>query len=96
MLDRACESLEHGRLTTETGDTLMGRIAHCTLTLVAIIGVSAGVARGQIPAEQAWQELPHYQYGQDLAGPLMVERNVIEAMNTPARRAEIAARWPSC
>ncbi len=71
----------------------MCRIAKYMLAIVAIICVSAGTAVGQVPLEQAWEELPRYEYGQDLAGQLAIERSVIEAMNTPAHRAEIAARF---
>lgn len=70
----------------------MGRIANYLCISMAVIGLSAGWAHAQPSLEQAWEALPHYEYGQDLAGQLAIERSVIEAMQTPQRRAEIAAR----
>ncbi len=73
----------------------MYRFAIClpSLLLLAVLAPCAPVARAQTPVERAWQELPHYEYGQDLAGQLAIERSVIESMNDPAARAALAARF---
>jgi HEAT repeat protein len=70
----------------------MRRITKYIVAIAVIMCCSAGTAVGQLSVEQAWDELPRYQYGQDMAALLAVERSVIEAMGTPARRAETAAR----
>jgi len=61
--------------------------------LLVALAVRTSAAPAEVPLEQAWQELPGYEYGQDLAGQLAIERSVIAAMNTPAERARIAARF---
>ena len=58
--------------------------------LSAVLAVSAAVA--QDPLEQAWQRLPDYTPGQDMAPLLAIDHAVIEAMGLPERRAELAAR----
>ena len=45
-----------------------------------------------MPIDEAWKALPKYQYGQDMAALLTVDREVIRAMATPAGRAACAAR----
>ncbi len=60
-------------------------------TLVLALGGSPYVA-AQMPLEQAWLQLPQYEYGQDMAALLLVDRAVIDSMATPASRAQCAAR----
>ena len=43
-------------------------------------------------ADEAWRALPKYEYGQDMAALLAIDRAVIEAMATPDTRAKCAAR----
>lgn len=46
----------------------------------------------EMPAEDAWKSLPKYEYGQDMAALLTIDREVILAMATPASRSACAAR----
>ena len=59
---------------------------------VGILFVCCGPLVGQMPVDQAWEELPKYTYGQDMASLLTIDRVVIEAMQTPERRSACAAR----
>ncbi len=59
--------------------------------LLLAVGIS-GDAAAQMPLEQAWQQLPQYEYGQDMAALLSIDRAVIEAMKMPASRSACAAR----
>ncbi len=47
---------------------------------------------GQLPHEEAWAALPGYQYGDDFAPLLAIDRAVIRAMDSPESQAAIAAR----
>ena len=68
----------------ENGDTLMCHITQCILAIVAIICCGAETAVGQLPVERAWDELPRYQYGQDMAGLLAIEQRDRGDGNTSA------------
>jgi HEAT repeat protein len=70
----------------------MFRLAKYASFVLIVLMLNAAGAQAQLTLAQAWQELPHYAYGQDLAGQLLIERNVIEAMAAPEKRAEVAAR----
>lgn len=58
--------------------------------LVATVSVRA--AEEAISVEKAWEVLPQYEYGQDMAPLLAIDREVIRAMDSPAARADCAAR----
>ncbi|MHB8969712.1 MAG: HEAT repeat domain-containing protein [Pirellulaceae bacterium] len=72
----------------------MERRASYVSVLLCIASCIVSPATGQTPNdyEKAWEQLPQYAYGQDLAPLLAIERTVIEAMGTPAVRAETAHR----
>ncbi|MBN1853075.1 MAG: HEAT repeat domain-containing protein [Pirellulales bacterium] len=46
----------------------------------------------EIPASEAWEALPKYEPGQDMAALLAIDREVIAAMKTPENRAACAAK----
>ena len=68
------------------------RVLPC-LVLVAL-GAAAGLhaAEAEISVEDAWKALPKYEYGQDLAVLLAVDRAVIETMASPSARSACAGR----
>lgn len=63
---------------------------------LAILGAIAvflpAVQAVEMPVEEAWKALPQYEYGQDMAALLTVDRAVIEAARSPQARAACAAR----
>jgi len=63
------------------------------LVLVAL-GATGGLyaAEAEISLEDAWKALPEYEYGQDMAVLLAVDRAVIEAMASPSARSACAGR----
>jgi HEAT repeat protein len=52
-------------------------------------------AAAEMPVDEAWKALPAYQYGQDMAPLLAIDRAVIQAMASPATRTACAARLAS-
>lgn len=67
----------------------MMRRFSCTAILIALC---APAAAAEMPFEEAWKATASYEYGQDMAGLLAVEREVIRAMGSPETRAACAAR----
>ena len=66
--------------------------------LAAVLGgciVPAALPAAEMSAEEAWGALPEYEYGQDMAALLTIDREVIEAMRSPEARAKCAARLAS-
>ncbi len=61
---------------------------------LAIAAFSGGMfaAAAEMPAEDAWKALPAYEYGQDIAPLLAIDRAVITSMGSPEGRAACAAR----
>ena len=49
----------------------------------------------EMPIEDAWKALPKYEYGNDMAVLLTIDREVIRAMATPASRSAWPRGWPS-
>lgn len=49
-------------------------------------------AAPEMPVADAWKALPSYQYGQDMAPLLAIDRAVIQAMASPQTRTACAAR----
>lgn len=50
------------------------------------------VAADEMPVEEAWKALPEYNYGQDMAAVLAIDRAVIRAMASAESRSACAAR----
>ncbi len=69
---------------------------HRFLILILFAGTGALSCPGTWAAEMseadAWKALPQYQYGQDMAPLLTLDRVVIQAMRAPATRAACAKR----
>ncbi|NUQ63828.1 MAG: hypothetical protein HUU20_15230 [Pirellulales bacterium] len=66
-----------------------------SLIFAVLAASSALTAAADMPVEEAWKALPTYQYGQDIAPLLVLDRAVIEAMTSPASRSACAARLAS-
>jgi HEAT repeat protein len=62
------------------------------LFLVLLGAITPCGAGAEMSVEQAWQTLPAYQPGQDMAALLTIDRAVTEAMGSPQTRAACAAR----
>ena len=62
------------------------------LLLVALSTVPTGLRAAEMSAEQAWKALPKYEAGQDMAGLLTIDLEVIAAMKTPETRVACAAK----
>ena len=63
------------------------------LSLVTLSAASLSTATAaEMPVEDAWKALPKYEYGNDMAALLTIDREVIRAMATPASRSACAAR----
>ena len=62
------------------------------LLLVAFATVPTGLRAAEMSAEQAWKALPKYEAGQDMAGLLTIDLEVIAAMKTPETRVACAAK----
>lgn len=62
------------------------------IVLAAILVSRAHAASRQGAVEDAWNALPRYEYGQDMAPLLTIDRVVIQAMATPESRQACAAR----
>ncbi len=65
-----------------------------TLILLAAMGALGRqpLLAEKMSVENAWQTLPRYEYGQDMAPLLTIDRAVIEAMRTPETRSACASR----
>lgn len=61
------------------------------LVLPWALGVSPAMS-AEVSVDEAWKALPSYQYGQDMAPLLALDRAVIQAMATPETRSACAAR----
>ncbi len=70
----------------------MDRFAPCVFAFFSVTMGALAPATGQTPIDTAWEQLPHYTYGQDLGPLLAIERAVIEAMGSPAVHAGTAQR----
>jgi HEAT repeat protein len=57
--------------------------------------VNGPAGAAEIPLEEAWKTLPSYQFGQDLAPLLVIDREVIRAMAARETRSACAARLAS-
>ncbi len=71
---------------------LSNRCFRHLLILAAIALASTTLRAEQISEEQAWKALPQYEYGQDLAALLVIDRAVIRCHQSPEARAACAAR----
>ena len=60
--------------------------------LAAMLTFSAAPASAAMPIDDAWEALPAYEHGHDMAPLLAIDRAVIEAMADPEARAALAAR----
>ena len=69
---------------------MVRRARWLSIVSLAWLGMAAA-ANCQMPLEEAWQQLPHYAYGQDMAPLLAVERAVIDAMAVPGARGNCGA-----
>jgi len=59
--------------------------------VVLVCGLASAVA-AEMPSAEAWQALPRYTAGQDLAPLLTIDREAIAAMATPQAQAAFAAK----
>jgi HEAT repeat protein len=67
--------------------------ASLLLSLVAFFGTHvSNLPAAEMAIDDAWKALPKYEYGQDMAPLLTIDREVIRAMATPATRSACAAR----
>ena len=60
--------------------------------LAAILASTNVLPGAEMPVEEAWEALPKYEAGQDMAALLTIDREVIAAMKSPEARAKCAAR----
>ena len=67
------------------------------LILIAAMGLSClqPLVAEEMSTESAWKALPHYEYGQDMAAILAIDRVVIRAMRSPTDRSACAKRLAS-
>lgn len=73
----------------------MKRILPRMLTLLFCLAATSALAQeatSPMSEEEAWGALPGYEYGQDMAPLLTIDRVVIRAMRTPEARSQLAAR----
>ncbi len=63
----------------------------CLSTWLATVFVATWVA-ADVPVDQAWQQMPRYEYGQDMGPLLAIDREVIRVMGSAEERAAVAAR----
>ena len=69
-----------------------------TVTIVTwlwLLAPAGSVAAEKMSVGDAWRALPHYQYGQDMAPLLAIDRVVIDSMSDSKARAACAARLAS-
>ncbi len=80
----------------EPAHGVCGLLFRCTgcLGFVLLIGLAIGprAAGAEMPADEAWQALPKYEHGQDMAPLLAIDREVIQAMASGSSRSACAAR----
>ncbi len=62
------------------------------LLAVAVFFKCQTLVAAEMPAEEAWKALPQYEYGQDMAALLAIERVVIQSMDSPESRSACAKR----
>ncbi len=68
---------------------------HLVISLLFVLPLALGSTRAlpaERPVEEAWKALPAYEYGQDMAPLLRMDRAVIEAMASAETRKACAAR----
>ena len=73
----------------------MLRMIGFSLTLFIVVSTSTFLSisgAAEMPIEDAWKALPKYEYGQDMAALLAIDREVIRAMAVPASRLACATR----
>ena len=63
--------------------------------LLQFAAFQTGLSAAEMSGEEAWNALPKYEPGQDMAGLLTIDREVIAAMKSPEARAKCAARLAS-
>ncbi len=63
----------------------------CLSTRIAIVLI-AGLPAADVPGDQAWEQMPRYEYGQDMGPLLAIDREVIRVMGSAEKRADLAAR----
>ncbi len=87
-----------GRPSPRTARLIASAMNVGVLLLIAITAAhlpaqeAAQEAAAPMSVEQAWQQLPQYEYGKDMAGLLIIDQVVIDAMKTSESRAGCAAR----
>lgn len=65
------------------------------MSLLLVLPLAPGIAMAtsaEMEVEAAWKALPTYQYGQDMAPLLTLDRAMIQAMASPETRSAYAAR----
>ena len=75
--------------------SICGKMSRPILVAAAIsvaAAVSSAIAGEKPDLAAAWEALPQYQYGQDMAPLLAIDRAAIEARSSAQARAELAAR----
>ncbi len=60
--------------------------------MLLLVAATSPLTAAEMPADEAWQALPAYEYGQDMAPLLAIDREVIRAMSSPESRAACATR----
>ncbi len=60
--------------------------------VLAFATTPVGLPGAEMSTEDAWEAMPKYERGQDMASLLTIDREVIAAMKTPETRAACAAR----
>lgn len=63
----------------------------CLSTWIATVLVG-GLAAADVTVDQAWEQMPRYEYGQDMGPLLAIDREVIRVMGSAEKRADLAAR----
>lgn len=63
----------------------------CLSTWIATI-LLAGFVAADVTVEQAWEQMPRYEYGQDMGPLLAIDLEVIRVMGSAEKRADLAAR----
>jgi len=62
------------------------------IVLLALLAAALPGRAAETAEEDAWRALPRYEYGEDMAPLLAIDRAVIRAMASPDQRAACAAR----
>jgi len=88
--------VDHLNLPGIKGYTTMLPQRKHILPLIVLAAIGAAVHQPLISAEMstedAWKALPKYEYGQDMAALLAIDRAVIQAMASPETRSACAGR----